>query len=360
MADSVYQSRRNAIDELLKSHKLDGFVVTALPNIRYLSGFTGSNAALLLGHGKARLFTDPRYTLQAAQEHGGQVSIARGPLWPAVMKVVRRWKLKRLAFEGGRIAFHGYEALKAELSLGVTIEPVPLWIEEQRMVKSPEEIELIRRSVVTNSRAFEAVLKKIRPGLRERDVAAELEYQMRRAGAERPAFETIVASGPRSALPHAHPTSQRLTGNQLLLIDMGATQEGYTSDMTRVISLGKPKPAWKRIHRAVLEAQLAAIATVREGVTASVVDRAARQTLRRHGLEKTFVHSTGHGLGLEIHEPPRIGKRDRTVLKEGMVITIEPGAYVEGLCGVRIEDTVLVTKAGCQVLTPTSKELTVV
>jgi Xaa-Pro aminopeptidase len=276
-----------------------------------------------------------------------------------MLKQAQKWGLKRIGFESGRISFQAYEALKKNLPLGTSIEPVPGWIEELRMTKSADEVEAIRRAVATNSRAYAAVLKKIQPGLSESDVAAELEYQMRRAGAEKPAFDTIVAAGVRSALPHARPTSHRLVANQLLLIDMGATQEGYTSDMTRVVALGKPRPAWKRIYQAVLEAQQAAIATVREGVTAGTVDRAARQTLRHHGLDKAFVHSTGHGLGLEIHEAPRIGKRDTTLLKEGMVITIEPGAYVEGTCGVRIEDTVLVTRTGCDVLTPTSRELTI-
>ena len=338
-------------------HKLHGLVVTALPNIRYLTGFTGSNAALLLTSENSRLFTDPRYKIQAAQEIRGGVTIARGPLWPAVLKVVQKWGLRRIGFESERISFKTYETLKKELPLGAVVEPVPGWIEEQRMTKSPDEVEAIRLAVMTNSSAFSTVLRTIRPGVSESDVAAELEYQMRRAGAEKAAFDTIVAAGHRSALPHARPTSHRLAPNQLLLIDMGATREGYTSDMTRVIAFGKPKPAWKRIYQAVLEAQLAAISSVREGVTAGAVDRTARQTLRDHGLDKAFVHSTGHGLGLEIHEAPRIGKRDKTLLKEGMVITIEPGAYVEGTCGVRIEDTVLVTRMGCEVLTPTSKEL---
>jgi Xaa-Pro aminopeptidase len=359
LAHPTHQSRRDAIGSLLIDSKLDGLIVTALPNIRYLTGFTGSNAALLVTPKRSRLFTDPRYTIQAGQETGGSVTIARGPLWPAVMKQASKWGLRKIGFERRRISFQVYEALKEDLPLGAELNPVPGWIEEQRMTKSADEVEAIRRAVSTNSRAYTAVLSQIRPGLSESDVAAELEYQMRREGAEKPAFDTIVAAGPRSALPHARPTSNRLAANQLLLIDMGVTQEGYTSDMTRVVALGKPKTAWKKIYQAVLEAQLAAIATVREGVAAGAVDRAARQTLRGHELEKAFVHSTGHGLGLEIHEAPRIGKRDNTLLKEGMVITIEPGAYVEGTCGVRIEDTVLVTRTGCEVLTPTSKELTI-
>jgi Xaa-Pro aminopeptidase len=227
------------------------------------------------------------------------------------------------------------------------------------MVKTAEEIARIRRSVRTNSEAFSAAVKKMRPGISEAEVAAEIDYQMRRRGAEKPSFDTIVAFGARTALPHAQPTAQRLGNHELVLIDMGATQEGYASDMTRMVFLGKPAADARKMYDAVLEAQLAAIAAVREGVTAERVDRAARQTLKSRGLEKAFVHSTGHGLGLEIHEPPRLGKKDKTELRAGMVVTIEPGVYVKGAGGVRIEDTVLVTERGCEILTPTSKELMV-
>jgi Xaa-Pro aminopeptidase len=183
---------------------------------------------------------------------------------------------------------------------------------------------------------------------------------MRSLGAEKAAFETIVASGPRTALPHAQPTSNVLAVNQLLLVDMGALQSGYCSDMTRMLHLGTPSLKSRKLYRAVLEAQLAAIDSVREDVTAASVDQKARAVLKSHGFEKYFVHSTGHGLGLEIHEPPRLGKRDKTRLKAGMVVTIEPGAYIQGTGGVRIEDTVLVTANGCEILTPTSKELRIV
>jgi Xaa-Pro aminopeptidase len=226
------------------------------------------------------------------------------------------------------------------------------------MIKSGMEIELIRRSVDLNSKAFEQSLSAIRPGrTREVDLAAEIDYRMRKLGAERSAFETIVASGDRTALPHAQPTQRILDKNELLLIDMGAALQGYASDMTRVLFLGRPNTRIKRIYRAVLEAQLAAIEVVRPGVAAAYVDRAARNVLKAEKLDDAFVHSTGHGLGLEIHEPPRLGKKEKTLLQEGMAITIEPGVYLRGFGGVRIEDTVVVTKTGCEILTPTSKEL---
>ena len=225
------------------------------------------------------------------------------------------------------------------------------------MVKSPAEVELIRRSVATNSEAFSRTIGSIRPGVTESSVAAELDYRMRQLGAEGSAFETIVAAGSHSALPHARPGSRKIGNDELLLIDMGSCQNGYMSDMTRVLYLGRPGRRIRSLYRAVLEAQSAALDAVRAGVKTSEVDRAARQALKSAGLDKQFVHSTGHGLGLEIHEPPRVGRRDKTKLCAGMVITIEPGAYIRDFGGVRIEDTVLVTEKGCEILTPTSKEL---
>src|SRR5258708_2037972 len=191
----------------------------------------------------------------------------------------------------------------------------------------------------------------------ETELAAELEYQMRRRGAEKPSFDTIVAAGTRTALPHAQPTRHPFGNHEMILIDMGATQDGYTSDMTRMVFLGNPDAKTRKMYDAVLQAQLSAIAAVREGVMAQRVDRAARESLQSKDLEKQFVHSTGHGLGLEIDEAPRLGKKDKTRLVAGMVITIEPGVYIEGTGGIRIEDTVLVTRTGCEVLTPTPKEL---
>jgi Xaa-Pro aminopeptidase len=227
------------------------------------------------------------------------------------------------------------------------------------MVKTDEEVSWIRESVLTNSRAFDSAVKQLKPSMTEMDLAAELEYQMRRNGAEKPAFETIVAAGPHSALPHAQPSAEALGSNRLLLIDMGAMRAGYASDMTRMLHLGTPGRKARKLYKAVLEAQLAGISAVRENTTAGAVDRSTRQVLKAYGYDEYFVHSTGHGLGLEIHEPPRVGKKDKTVLKAGMVVTIEPGAYIEGFGGIRIEDTVLVTKTGCEVLTPTGKELIV-
>jgi Xaa-Pro aminopeptidase len=349
--------RRAGVAAEVAARKLDALIVSAAPNVRYLSGFTGSNGAVLLAGSRAWLFTDPRYAIQAAQESGCAVRVVRGPLLPAVMKAAGRLRFRKLAFERARLAYQDYCLLRDALPLGATLEPVPGLVETCRMVKSPAEIELIRQSVFTNSQAFDEALKHIRPGVRETELAAEIDYRMRVLGAEKPAFDTIVAFGARTALPHASPSSNALRAGQWILIDMGANRQGYASDMTRVLFQGSPGAKARHLFEAVREAQAAAVAAVRPGVAASAVDRTARRVLRAHGLEQAFVHSTGHGLGLEIHEAPRIGKRESVRLEPGMVITIEPGAYIEGFGGVRIEDTVAVTASGCEVLTPTGKEL---
>jgi Xaa-Pro aminopeptidase len=359
-SSSPFDRRRQAVANGLAERKLDGLLVAFSPNLRYLTGFTGSNGALLVLGGKSILFTDPRYQIQAAQEVTCRVKIAKGPLLTEVAAAIAKLGLKRIGYEPARMTCDAYESLKSRIPMRASLEPVKGWIEELRMVKSPAEIACIRRSVETNSHAFELAVARIRPGMTEQDLAAELEYRMRRLGAEKPAFETIVAAGVRSALPHAQPTAARFKPRDLVLVDMGAQQDGYCSDMTRMLFLGATTAKLKRVYRAVVEAQLAAVAAVRAGVSTAAVDRVARKVLRGYGLDRAFVHSTGHGLGLEIHEPPRLGKRDKGRLQAGMVITIEPGVYLEGFGGIRIEDTVVVTEKGCEVLTPTGKELRVI
>jgi Xaa-Pro aminopeptidase len=345
----------------LAERKLDAMLVSGAPNIRYLSGFTGDNGSLLITPDRAILFTDPRFEIQAAQESPSwQLKIAKGPLTLELVAAIKRLKLKRVGYEPARLTCDAFDSIESRLPMGASLEPVNGWIEQLRMVKTADEIDRIRRSVETNSGAFEQTIRRFREGMTESDFAAELEYRMRRLGAEKPSFDSIVAGGPRSALPHAQPTAAKLQNGQLVVVDMGAIQDGYCSDMTRMLFIGTPTAKVKRLYAAVLEAQLAAVAAVRPGVLATKVDRAARQVLKGHGLDRFFVHSTGHGLGLEIHEPPRIGKRDKTRLEAGMAITIEPGVYLEGYGGIRIEDTLVVTENGAEVITPTNKSLYVI
>ena len=358
--NNEFARRRLLVAAELDIRDLDAFLVSSPASVRYLTGFTGSSGVLLLLPDDAVLFTDPRYAVQSGREVSCRTKISKGPLLPGVAASLQRWRIQRLGFERAHLSYDGFDVLRARLPVNTALEPVAGWVEGHRILKSESEIALIERSVATNSEAFDQAVRRVRPGMREQDLAAEIEYRMRRLGAQKPSFETIVAAGERSALPHAHPTGAALQANQLVLIDMGAFQDGYASDMTRMLFLGAPAARVKRLYGAVLEAQLSAIDAVRPGVTCAYVDRQARNVLKAHKLDHAFIHSTGHGLGLEIHEVPRIGRKDKTPLQPGMAITIEPGVYLEGFGGIRIEDTLVVTPTGCRVLTRTSKELRII
>jgi Xaa-Pro aminopeptidase len=350
------EQRRRAVQTALTANKVDALLVSSPANLRYLTGYAGSNGLALVLSSETHFFTDPRYALEASESITCKLHISKKALIEDVAGLVKRKKLKKIGFEPAWLNLEQYKKLKDFLPKGASLQPLPGVVENLRMTKSPAEIDMIRKSVRLNSEAYARTMRRVRLGMRERDIAAELDYQMRLHGAEKPAFDTIVAAGAHSALPHAHPTGRRLEENDLLLVDMGACLDGYMSDMTRVSFLGVPSKRVQSLYDAVLEAQMESIAAVRPGVTTAQVDSAARNVLKRHGLDRQFVHSTGHGLGLEIHEGPKIGKKDQTKLQAGMVITIEPGAYIERFGGVRIEDTVLVTANGCEVLTPTTKE----
>lgn len=341
---------------LLQSKNLDAVVVSSLTNIRYYTGFTGSNALLLVTPKGSILYTDPRYTAQASAESNCPVEVVSGPLLKPLSVALKRRRVKRIGFEDTAISyalFRGLEGLGEMVGVGNAVES-PRW------VKSAVEIETIRKSVALNSSALERAMKRFKVGMRETELAAEIDYQMRKLGAEGTAFETIIASGAHSALPHAKPRPVKIERGGYLLIDMGASYRGYMSDMTRTYGVGEVPRKAVRIYKAVLEAELAAIDAVRPGKSAEQIHAVAVQVLKGHGLDSYFIHSTGHGLGLEIHEAPRLGKNDKTELQAGMTITIEPGVYIEGFGGVRIEDTVLVTETGVEVLTSTPKGWTIV
>jgi Xaa-Pro aminopeptidase len=351
------KARREKLRDACREQRVGAFATLALPNVRYLSGFTGSNATLLVTGDREILFTDSRYRTQAAEESDCDVHIAKGPLIDALLQFAPRLGVTRLGFERNRISFDDHQRLAAKRG-PIRLKSLSQTVERLRLIKSPAEIAAIRAAVDLNSAALERALRRLKTGTTELDLAAEIEYSMKRLGSSGVAFETIVASGSRSALPHARPTANAIAPDHLLLIDMGALAAGYASDMTRTFAVGILKSSKaKRMYHAVWEAQLAALDAVKPGVPASAVDFAARHVLRRNGFDKLFIHSTGHGLGLEIHEAPRLGRREAARLEAGMVVTIEPGVYAEGFGGVRIEDTVVVTPNGHEVLTPTTKEL---
>lgn len=347
----------------MNSADVSGLLVTNLPDVRYLCGFTGSSAALAVTRRAARLFTDGRYRAQAADEvKVAKVEIVTGaPALAAVPWLSAQPGTNNAGFDASRTTVAELARWKAGLVAKLRSKfLVPLdepLVERLRMVKDQDELDLMREAALTGCKLFDHMLGFARPGLREVDAAAELEYQARRMGAEGMSFETIVASGPRSALPHGRATEARLPRRGFLTLDFGVILKGYCSDMTRTIHFGTPRPNERSAYESVLEAQQAAVAAVIAGVSCGDVDEAARRVLRGAGLGEAFSHSTGHGVGLEIHEPPRVGSGQTDKLLPGMVVTIEPGIYLQGQFGIRIEDMVAVTRTGAEVLTPAPKAL---
>jgi Xaa-Pro aminopeptidase len=360
-----HSGRLRRIRTLLQDHKLDLLLVTHLPNVRYLSGFTGSAAALLVGDRGATFFTDGRYLAQAhAEVSGAEIVIARKAPTTAVADFLRELAAGRsgkrvLGIEADYVPVATRERLATQTHGRFKLASTSSLVEQVRMVKDATEIRLIRRAVDVGARLLRIARNKIRPGATEVQVAAALEYEARRCGAEGMSFPTIIAGGKRSALPHGRASEARIPRNGFVVCDFGVILAGYCSDRTRTVHVGRPSTLAREMYEAVREAQEAAIATVRPGVKAAEVDRAARRVLREAKLERYFTHSAGHGLGLEIHELPRLATGQDQILEKGMVITVEPGAYIPGKCGVRIEDVVVVTARGCEVLAPAEKELIV-
>jgi Xaa-Pro aminopeptidase len=337
----------------------DALLVSHPANIRYLCGFTGSAGLLLVQSSKATLFTDSRYTFQAREEvSGASVSIAKKGLVKAVGEAMRRIGAQaHVGYSASHLTVAQKESLQAAGGGGIRWVKDASVIERLRAVKDREEIAIMRESAELISEVFRRSLPSVKPGISELELAGKIEYSMKQLGATGPSFETIVASGTRTAWAHARPTAKILKKNELVLLDHGTIFRGYCSDLTRTVYLGKIPPKVRRLYDAVLEAQMAAKNSIRPGVTAGEVDAAARGTLRKHKLAQYFTHSTGHGLGLEIHEMPRLGKGEKFVLQEGMVVTVEPGVYVEGVGGIRIEDDVVVSAQGMIELTNASRDL---
>lgn len=388
----AFSARLSRLAEAMLGKRVETLLVTHLPDVRWICGFTGSNAALVVvatgARTSARLFTDGRYSVQARDEvQGATVRIAKkSALAEAVVFAANRPVL-RCGFDAATTSVATLEIMRKALrkpevktprSNGFW-QPVQGLVSALREVKDTEEIALLRRAAALGCELYEGMLGFIEVGMRELDVAAELEHRARVAGAEGMSFETIVASGARSAMPHARATAAVLEAGTPLTLDFGIMLDGYCSDMTRTVYLrgdaaaGVAKAATskrkrreeelRRVFEAVLEAQGAAVDAVRAGTLAGRVDEAARGVLRREGLLKFFSHSTGHGLGLEIHEGPRIAAEQKQKLLAGMVVTVEPGVYLPrndvvgaaGGFGVRIEDTVVVVEDGCEILTPAYK-----
>lgn len=338
----------------------EALVVTHPPDVRYLTGFTGSNGAVALLGTKAALFTDGRYTAQARDEAKGvKVIVKKGSVAAVAVDWLAAIGAKRCAFDAGQTTVAAEQAMRKAVPVKLRrsfLVPSNGLVAGVRETKDAGEIARMRSAAALGCRLFEGVLQHIRPGVRESEVAAHLEFAARIAGAEAMSFETIVASGKRSALPHGRATPAKLPARGFVTLDFGVLLDGYCSDMTRTVHLGKASQHELDVYHSVLEAQTAAVAAVAPGVSCGEVDEAARSVLRRAKLDRWFSHSTGHGVGLEIHEGPRVATKQTQKLAPGMVITIEPGVYLPGKFGVRIEDMVLVTGKGREVLTKASSK----
>lgn len=343
----------------LSALRADAILVTHPPNVFYLCGFTGSAGVLFVDANRATLFTDSRYTFQAKSEVSGtRIVIAKRGLLRAVGE-----KLKSLhgriwvAYSPGQVTVEQRETLQTALGTRVRWVKGGNEVEKLRAVKDPKELARMQAAAAVADQVQGAVLPMIKAGVTELELAAEIEYRMKRLGASGPSFETIVAAGSRSAWAHARPTPKPLNKNELVVIDQGVILRGYCSDMTRTIFLGRSPAKVRRLYGAVLEAQVAAKEAIRPGVRASDVDSMARAVLRKRGLAQYFTHSLGHGVGIEVHEMPRLGRGETTILQEGMVLTVEPGVYLEGFGGIRIEDEVVVTSTGAKDLTTAPRGL---
>ncbi len=356
----MHQNRVEKLRAILAEEHVDALLVTSAINRRYLSGFTGSSGALLITADRAILFSDFRYRTQAPQEaaafefreHGAQ-------LVDAIKQATDELKIQRLAFEAHEMNVTTYDRYRGALGDGL-LTPAGEWVERLRMVKDAGELAIIREAAELADRTFAHICGLLKPGIRELDVALEIEFFMRHHGATSSSFDTIVASGERSALPHGVASERTLKSGEFVKMDYGAYYKGYCSDITRTVMLGQPTQKHEEIYQIVLEAQLAALDGIKPGMTGIEADAIARNIIASHGYGDHFGHGTGHGIGMEIHESPRLGKTGELVLEPGMVVTVEPGIYIPDFGGVRIEDDIVITDSGIEILTQAPKKFIVI
>jgi len=353
-----YGERITRLQQQLRRKKVDALLVTQPHNRRYLSGFTAtdhdigesSGALLIPARGKGLLLTDFRYRLQAELEVSHlEVKIYSRGLTALLKKLLVKLDFSALAFESDYMLHATHRSMKeAFRKKGIELVPVSGMIEKMRRIKDDKEIELIRSSVALNEQVFQEIFPTITVSHTEVEIALALEQAMRLRGASGPSFESIIASGDNSALPHAVPTGRKIAADRPLTIDMGLVLSGYCSDMTRTFVPGQIEKKYRKIHRIVRKAQLAGMAAIRAGASGKEVDRAARDVIAEAGYGEYFGHSLGHGVGLAVHEAPRLSTRSPDTLKAGMVVTVEPGIYIPGWGGIRLENMVLVLEDGCE------------
>jgi Xaa-Pro aminopeptidase len=354
-----YQARRQRLRRVMHKAGIPAMLVTHGPNVTYLTGFTGDSSYLLVRPGGETMISDGRYVTQIEEECPGLDAYFRKPgvgIAPATVKVLRAAGAEQLAIEADSMSVALRDKL-AEKWPRLAMTPTVELVEGLRQIKDKDEIAEIRESIRCAEEAFATIRATIRPEQTEKDIADELDHQFRRLGGRCASFPPIVAVGPRAALPHATPTLNPVEDGDFTLIDWGADKRLYKSDLTRVLVTGRISPKLRRVYGVVLNAQARAIAAIRPGVTAHEVDAVARGVIADAGFGRCFKHGLGHGIGLEIHEDPRLAAKNPLVLKAGMVITVEPGIYLPGWGGIRLEDDVLITRRGHEVLTSVPKQL---
>jgi len=343
---------------LLEEYEVDAFQVSKAENIRYLSGFTGgSDAKLLVSTDKKYIFTDSRYFEQVARECTDWELIEEKP--PGFEKLIEIGsRFKRIGVESHDITYQFYVELENKLSS----EMIPLSnaVENLRIIKDEPELQLLRETARISDEVFLDTCKIIKPGLQERQIANHIVTLLKEKGCEKESFDTIVVSAENAALPHGHPGERCFETGDMVTMDYGGFYYGYAGDMTRTIVVGKASQQLRDNYLAVLEAQKLGVSLVKACEACRDIDRKIRESLKKYDLDKYFVHSTGHGVGLEIHEQPLVSSRSQAVLRENMVITIEPGIYIPGWGGIRIEDTVIVKDGGCEIITHSDKDLLVI
>lgn len=346
---------------ILEQEGLDGVLITSRPNTFYYSGFTGSTSKCLVTKESSFLVVDFRYTLQAREQvfSGIEVIEFEKDVSETLNELCIRNGVKNLGIEGEDVTFSGYQNLQEKLNTVNTFKDCQDLLNRVRMIKDEDEITIIQRAVDIADKAFEEILPYLKPGIKEYEVALEMEYKMKKMGASGVSFETIIASGPRSALPHGVAGMRALQKGDAVVMDFGAIYKGYCSDMTRTVFIGSPTTKLKEIYSIVLQAQMEALQKASVNIRGKELDKVSRDIIYNAGYEKNFGHGLGHGVGIEVHEMPRVSPKGEEILKEGMVFTVEPGVYVENLGGVRIEDMVFLTGNGPRILTKSTKELIV-
>lgn len=339
-------ARLTKLRQKMADEGLDGLLISHPPDIQYLTGFSGEDSWALVTGRNVIILSDSRFEEELSVRHKYARAIMRkGAIAEALGPVVEKAKLQRMGIQADHLSVAARRAI-AKQTGAKTLKEISGWMLHQRAVKDADEVRLIERAVAIQEQAFAQLLDELKPGMTEQQIAALLEYQMRSLGADGPSFNTIIAVGPNGSIPHYRPGPVKLQGNMSLLIDFGARYQGYCSDMTRVISLGRMSPKLAEIYDVVREAMLAAIDAIEPGKALKDVDEVARRIIKKAGYAKQFGHGLGHGIGLEIHEAPRLSNKAEGVLEVGHVVTVEPGIYLPGVGGVRLEDDVLVTERG--------------